>query len=105
MPESPPTPCYWRRPDLLVCRLRIVPRAPRAGLVAVHGDRLKLRLCAPPVDGRANAELIVLLARLFGVPRSRVRLTAGLRGRNKTVEIESPVELPDIVAQQLDLRA
>lgn len=105
MPESPPAACYWRRPDLLVCRLRIVPRAPRSELAGVHGDRLKLRLCAPPVDGRANAELVVLLARLFGVPRSRVRLTAGLRGRNKTVEIESPGELPGIVAQQLGLRA
>ena len=82
-----------------------MPRAPRSGLAGVHDDRLKLRLCAPPVDGRANAELIALLARLFGVPRRRVRLTAGVRGRNKTVEIEAPGALPDIVAQQLDLPA
>jgi uncharacterized protein (TIGR00251 family) len=105
LPESPPIPCHWRRPGLLVCRLRIVPRAPRSELVGVQGDRLKLRLCAPPVDGRANAELIVLLARLFGVPRGRVRLTAGLRGRNKTAEIESPGVLPDFVQHQLDLHA
>ena len=90
---------------MLVCRLRVAPRAPRSELEGVHGDRLKVRLCAPPVDGRANAELVVLLARLFGVPRGRIRLAAGLRGRNKTVEIESPGVLPDIVAQQLDLRA
>jgi uncharacterized protein (TIGR00251 family) len=88
-----------------VCRLRVVPRAPRSELAGVHGDRLKLRLSAPPVDGRANAELVALLARLFGVPRGRVRLTAGLRGRNKTVEIEAPGTLPDIVAHQLDLHA
>ncbi len=69
----------------------------------MHGDRLKLRLCAPPVDGRANAALVILLADLFGVPRGRVRLTAGLRGRDKTVEIESPGKLPDVVAQVLDL--
>ncbi len=105
MPETPPAPCYWRRPDLLVCRLRVVPRAPRSELGGVHGDRLKLRLCAAPVDGRANAALVVLLADLFAVPRGRVRLAAGLRGRNKTVEIESPGRLPDIVAQLLDLHA
>ena len=66
-----------------------------------HGDRLKVRVCAPPLDGRANAELLAFLARQFGVPRRRVHITAGDASRDKTVEIENPAELPAIVSAQL----
>ena len=58
-------------------------------------------MAAPPVDGRANAELVAFLARAFGVPRARVRLISGAGGRDKTVEIENPAELPAIVSAQL----
>ena len=51
-----------------MCRLRIVPRARVTAFAGTHGDRLKIRVGAPPLDGRANAELIAFLARQFGVP-------------------------------------
>jgi hypothetical protein len=52
-----------------------------------HGDALKIRLAAPPVDGAANDELVRFLAARLNVPRSAVAITAGRVGRRKTVKI------------------
>lgn len=46
------------------------------------------RLKAPPVDGKANAELVALVARRFGVPKANVTIAAGLAGRIKRVRVE-----------------
>jgi hypothetical protein len=67
----------------------------------LQGDRLKIRLAAPPVDGKANAELVAFMSRAFGVSRARVRVISGSASRDKTVEIEAPAELPEIVSDQL----
>ena len=53
----------------------------------MHGDAIKIRLTSPPVDDAANEELIALLARALGVPRSEVRIVAGARARSKIVEV------------------
>jgi uncharacterized protein (TIGR00251 family) len=84
-----------------VCRLRVVPRATRTAFAGLHGDRLKVRVAAPPVDGKANAELVAFMARAFGVPRARVRVVSGTGSRDKTIEIESPAELPATVSAHL----
>ncbi|RMF14949.1 MAG: DUF167 domain-containing protein [Candidatus Dadabacteria bacterium] len=78
-------------------RLRIlaVPRASRSSVVGIHGDALKIRLAAPPVDGAANDELRRTLAQALGVARSRVQIVAGQQGRRKVVEIPDDVPLPD----------
>jgi uncharacterized protein (TIGR00251 family) len=55
----------------------------------LHGDRLKIRLTAPPVGGAANDALIRFVARLARVPRSSVRIVAGGRSRSKTLLVES----------------
>ncbi len=60
----------------------------------VVGDRLKVQLTAPPVDGKANEHLIRFMARSFGVKRSAVRITAGETGRDKTLRISAPGRLP-----------
>jgi uncharacterized protein (TIGR00251 family) len=54
----------------------------------VHGDALKVRLSAPPVDGAANEELVLFLASIFAVPRRSVRILAGETSRSKLVEID-----------------
>ncbi|PYO68049.1 MAG: hypothetical protein DMD71_06600 [Gemmatimonadetes bacterium] len=54
----------------------------------MHGDAVKLRLAAPPVEGAANAELVRFLAERLGVPRAAVTIAAGHAGRRKTVTIE-----------------
>jgi len=68
-----------------VLNLRIVPRAAKNAVQGEHGDALKVRLCAPPVDGAANAALVEFLADAFSLPRARVQLLSGATSRNKRV--------------------
>lgn len=78
---------------MLFCHIQ--PNASRSGFAGHHGDRLKIRLQAPPVDGKANSELIRFLARQFAVPKSQVEISQGKSSRQKTVIITEPVTLPD----------
>lgn len=90
----PKTDYYqWRGTDLLLfCHLQ--PQASRAEFAGQHGERLKIRITAPPVDGKANAHLIAFLAREFGVAKQAVQIVSGTTGRQKTVVIEQPQTLP-----------
>ncbi|HOU22100.1 MAG: YggU family protein [Kiritimatiellae bacterium] len=72
-------------PSGAVLNLRIVPRASKNTIQGRHGDALKIRLCAPPVDGAANAALIEFLAKTFSLPRSRIQLLSGQTSRTKRV--------------------
>ena len=68
-----------------VLNLRIVPRASRNAIQGEHGDALKVRLCAPPVEGAANTALVEFLSAAFALPRARVQLLSGATSRNKRV--------------------
>ena len=84
--------------DLLL-ELRVQPRASRSEFAGTFGDRLRVRLQAPPVDGRANAALVDFLADAFGVPRARVIIEHGLASRDKRVRIrDAPVATPGMAA-------
>lgn len=72
-------------PEGTALRLRVIPRADRNTIQGVQGDRLKVRLQAPPVEGKANRALLKFLAGELDVPASRLLLTAGQTGRAKTV--------------------
>ena len=72
-------------PDGVRLTLHVQPRASRTGLAGLHGEAIKVRLAAPPVDGAANAELVRFLAELLGVPRSAVEIVSGRTGRRKVV--------------------
>ena len=65
----------------------VQPRASRPRLGPIHGDRIKLAVTAPPVDGEANAAVIELVARALGVARAAVAVTAGHSSRRKTLAI------------------
>jgi len=69
-------------------RLRVQPRAARTEIAGAHGDVLRIRLTAPPVDGAANEALVRFLAGVLGVPRGAVRLVHGTTGRTKVVTVE-----------------
>jgi len=68
--------------------VRVVPGARRSEVVGRVGETWKLRVAAPPERGRANGELIALLARTLGVPRSCVRVTRGHTTGRKLVEVQ-----------------
>ncbi len=67
--------------------LKIVPRASRNAVGEVVGEALKIRLQAPPVDGKANAALLAFLAEALGVPVRAVTLLSGETGRLKRVRV------------------
>ena len=67
--------------------LRVQPRASRTELAGRHGDALKVRIAAPPVDGVANEALLRFLADRLQVPRAAVTLASGSAGRNKVVTV------------------
>lgn len=66
----------------------VVPRASRTAVGPMVGDRLRVAVTAPPVDGEANAAVIEALAEAFGVRRAAVAIVRGERGRRKTVRID-----------------
>lgn len=68
--------------------VRVQPRASRSEIVGLHGDALKVRLSAPPVDGAANEALVELMAGALGVAKRAVRIVSGESSRSKTVEVE-----------------
>jgi uncharacterized protein len=66
----------------------VQPGASRTEFAGKHGDRIKVRVAARAVDGGANEALIEFLADYYGVPRRSVRITSGLKSRQKRVRID-----------------
>jgi len=69
-------------------RLRVVPGAHRSEVVGRHGQAWKVRLSAPPERGKANAQLIELIADALSVPQSSVEVVSGRGSRDKVVAFE-----------------
>ncbi|MDT8383571.1 MAG: DUF167 family protein [Gammaproteobacteria bacterium] len=85
--------------DTLTLSVRVQPKASSDEIVGpcadpLGGESLKVRITAPPVDGKANAQLVKFLAKAFGVAKSRVSVLAGEGGRQKRVQISAPTRLP-----------
>jgi len=89
---------YRWQGDTLRLALRVQPRAREDAFGEPLGEELRVRIKAPPVDGKANARLLAFLARSCAVPKGRVRLLSGAQGRSKVVAIEAPVVLPPPLA-------
>jgi uncharacterized protein len=68
--------------------LHVQPGASRTEFAGKHGERIKVRLAARAQDGKANEALIEFLAQHYGVPKRSVRITAGLKSRQKRVVID-----------------
>jgi len=68
--------------------LHVRPRAKLTEVAGLHGDAIRVRLAAPPVDGAANDELVRFLAERLGVARRAVRIVGGATARRKVVEID-----------------
>jgi uncharacterized protein len=88
----------WVGEDLEV-RLRVQPRAQRDEFSEVQGDWLRVRVKAPPVEGKANLALRRFVADAFGVPQSRVEILAGDQSRGKRLLIRAPRRFPLPIAR------
>jgi uncharacterized protein (TIGR00251 family) len=75
--------------EALVLAVHVQPRAGRSAVLGRHGRALKLRVAAPPVDDRANAAAVELLAEEFGVSAADVELVSGERSRLKRFRIRN----------------
>ncbi len=73
--------------DSLLLILYVQPGAKKSGIAGMHGNALKIRLCAQPVEGRANECLLEMLAELLDMPRSRLTLAHGATSRQKRVRV------------------
>jgi uncharacterized protein (TIGR00251 family) len=68
--------------------LHIQPGAKKSGVAGLHGEALKIRLAAPPVNGKANAALLAFVAKILDIPKSAVSLKSGQSSRQKVVRVE-----------------
>ncbi len=71
----------------VLLNLHVQPGAKRSEIVGLHGSALKIRLAAPPVDGKANACLVNYLAEQLELPKSSISLVSGLSSRSKRVAV------------------
>jgi len=85
---------YSWQDSALIINVRVQPRSSRDEIAGVLGDRLKIRLTAPPVEGKANRALLKFLAKSCAVAPGQVTILSGDTGRNKRVRIENPQSLP-----------
>jgi uncharacterized protein (TIGR00251 family) len=72
----------------VILELHVQPGAKRSEFAGEHGGRVKVRLAAPAVEGKANQALVEFLADYFQVPRRNVSIASGLKSRRKRVVIE-----------------
>lgn len=87
---------YQWQGEQLILNIRVQPRASQDEIVGPHGENsLKVRITAPPVDGKANEYLIKYLAKSFGVAKGQVTLINGATGRDKRLSINQPKNLPE----------
>lgn len=68
-------------------QLLVQPKAGTNKIVGEHGGSLKVQIAAPPVQGKANRECIKFLAEIFGLPKERLEIQSGARGRKKTIRV------------------
>ena len=74
-------------PEGLLIDVRVQPKSAKTAIAGVHGEALKIKLNAPPVEGKANKALIQLVAKLLRCPKSTVEIISGQSSRNKRLLI------------------
>lgn len=88
--EAPP-PCLTRHGTQWWLAVSVVPNAKRSGADGLHDGALRVRLAAPPVDGKANEALVAWVAEALGLPRRAVSLVRGQTSRRKWLALDGPM--------------
>jgi len=86
--------------DAVVVAVHVQPRAGRSAVVGRHGDALKIRVAAPPVDDRANEAVLALVGEVLDLPVSQLEIVGGRtsrlkRVRARDVDLETALERVD----------
>lgn len=89
------TAWYRRCGELTTLTLHIQPGAKRSEIAGLHGAALKIRLAAPPLEGRANEALLKFIADMFDVPMRQVELKQGGQSRHKVVAVSGSKVAPE----------
>jgi uncharacterized protein len=88
---------YRRDGEGIILTLHVQPGAKRDEIVGLHGEALKIKLAAPPIEGRANEALMKFIAKLFDVPLRQVELKSGEQSRHKVILVQRSRIDPDII--------
>jgi uncharacterized protein (TIGR00251 family) len=91
---------YRREGDTLSLTLHVQPGAKRTEVCGLHGEALKIRLAAPPIEGRANEALLRFIADTFDVAMRQVELKQGGQSRRKVVAVTGSKVAPESVLTQ-----
>lgn len=83
----------------LILQLQVQPGARRNEITGLHGDRLKIKIKAPPVDGAANLEIIRFFAEVLGIRRQEIEITSGESSRQKNLRVQGSLSAEDIRAR------
>lgn len=86
---------YKREGDAVILVLHAQPGAKRTEVAGLHGDALKIRLAAPPIEGRANEALLRFIAEHFKVPLRNVELKQGGQSRHKRIAVSGSNVAPE----------
>jgi len=86
---------YRREEDTITLILHVQPGAKCSEVSGLHGDALKIRLAAPPIEGRANEALLRFIAECFKVPLRNVEIRQGGQSRHKRVEVRGSAVEPE----------
>ena len=90
LPRHDDLPCLKAVGSTCELQVQVVPNASRTGVAGLHDGALRVRLMAPPIDGRANAALLIWLAGALGLSRRSVQLVSGDTSRRKRVSLDCP---------------
>lgn len=80
--------------EVLHLFVRVQPKASSDAFAELQEERIKVRITAPPVDGKANEHLVKFIAKACGVAKSQVEIKSGETGRNKHICVSTPKRLP-----------
>lgn len=88
---------YRRNGDVITLALHVQPGAKRSEIAGLHGESLKIKLAAPPIEGRANKALLKFIAKLFDVPLRQVTLLRGEKSRHKEILVQNSCIPPESI--------
>jgi len=74
-------------PEGVLVTVKVLPRSSRCEICGIHGDAMKIKVTSPPVDGRANEEIIAFVADSLGIKKGRVTIVTGHAATRKTVAV------------------